>query len=253
LTGLRIGRLLILNQAEDIIRPNGTHSKGWNCICDCGNKTIKEHYSLLSGNTKSCGCLHSELAKERGKLNKKCNKYELSGEYGVGYTSKGEEFYFDLEDFNIINDYYWYKKKDTGYIAAVIDGKQIYQHRFIMRCPPSYEVDHIFHVQYDNRKSNLRVVTHGDNLKNIKSPINNTSGFVGVSYCKSKKKWRAYITNNLRRIHLGYFQNFEDAVNIRKEAEEKYFGEYSYNRSINRNNIKQFNEGGDENIRSRQL
>ena len=36
---------------------------------------------------------------------------------------------------------------------------------------------------------------------------------------------------NYKTIHLGYFVNFEDAVQARKEAEEKYFGEFSYEKS----------------------
>ena len=36
------------------------------------------------------------------------NKYNIGGEFGIGYTSKGEEFYFDLDDYDKIKDYCWY-------------------------------------------------------------------------------------------------------------------------------------------------
>jgi hypothetical protein len=39
----------------------------WNCICDCGNKTIVSGSALRSGNTKSCGCLKSKGIKEYNK------------------------------------------------------------------------------------------------------------------------------------------------------------------------------------------
>ena len=39
------------------------------------------------------------------------NVYDLSGEYGIGYTLKGEEFYFDLEDYDKIKDYCWHINK----------------------------------------------------------------------------------------------------------------------------------------------
>lgn len=48
---------------------------------------------------------------------KKKNTYDLSGEYGIGYTEKGECFYFDLSDYNKIKDYYWRISKQ-GYIVA---------------------------------------------------------------------------------------------------------------------------------------
>ena len=55
--------------------------------------------NLKSGSTKSCGCLAKEI---RSKIHKKYNQYDLSGEYGIGWTSNtNEEFYFDLEDFYV--------------------------------------------------------------------------------------------------------------------------------------------------------
>jgi len=29
-----------------------------------------------------------------------------------------------------------------------------------------------------------------------------------------------------KQIHLGYYDDFDEAVQVRKEAEEKYYGEY---------------------------
>lgn len=66
-----------------------------------------------------------------------------------------------------------------------------------------------------------------------KSLLNtNSSGVTGVGYRKSSDTWRARITVNKKSIYLGDFKNFEDAVNVRKQAEEKYFGEYSYDNSL---------------------
>lgn len=62
--------------------------------------------------------------------------------------------------------------------------------------------------------------------------LNNTSGVTGVSKNANKKRWRAYITINKKRIHLGTFDLFEDAVNARKEAEEKYYNKYEMTGSI---------------------
>lgn len=59
----------------------------------------------------------------------------------------------------------------------------------------------------------------------------NTSGVTGVSFNKKSDKWEAYIGIDNKRIHLGKFNDFEDAVSARKEAEEKYFGEWSYDNS----------------------
>ena len=50
----------------------------------------------------------------------------------------------------------------------------------------------------------------------------NTSGKTGVSYNKEKNMWTAYITVNYKTKYLGDYTNFNDAVNVRKEAEKKY-------------------------------
>jgi hypothetical protein len=94
-------------------------------------------------------------------------------------------------------------------------------------------VDHINGNKADNRKNNLRLVTASQNLMNTKLRSDNTSGYKGVYYNKKNNKRYARITVNKKIINLGSFKNKEDAIKIRKDAEEKYFGEYSYNNSRN--------------------
>lgn len=91
---------------------------------------------------------------------------------------------------------------------------------------PQYneDVDHINHHKYDNRKFNLRNTTRSQNARNR----------TALGICRHKKtgRYEAYITVDYKRIYLGIYDNLEDAIAARKEAEEKYFGEYSYNNSI---------------------
>ncbi len=42
----------------------------WKCVCECGNTTSPTCSSLVSGNTKSCGCLHREFVSELGRKGK---------------------------------------------------------------------------------------------------------------------------------------------------------------------------------------
>lgn len=164
------------------------------------------------------------------------NKYDLSGEYGVGYTTKNEEFYFDLEDYDLIKDYCWYKDAH-GYISSKYDGKRILMHRLLMGTnDANIIIDHVNHIRIDNQKTNLRIVNKSQNAMNHRILRNNTSGVTGVSQRKSNKKWRARITVNNKQIYLGQFNSFEDAVSARKKAEDKYFGEYSYDNSMALNN-----------------
>lgn len=67
LTGRRFGKLTVIKRAYDYIRPSGQHEIQWLCQCDCGNTTVVHRSSLLSGDTKSCGCLRNELSSKRTK------------------------------------------------------------------------------------------------------------------------------------------------------------------------------------------
>ena len=60
LTGKRFGRLVVIERAEDYIRPNGQHAIQWRCKCDCGNEKITNSYSLTKGKCTSCGCARTE-------------------------------------------------------------------------------------------------------------------------------------------------------------------------------------------------
>ena len=61
------------------------------------------------------------------------------------------------------------------------------------------------------------------NLLTAKLSSANTTGEKGVYLNKKSGRWRATICFKKRQIHLGYFANKQDAINARKEAEEKYF------------------------------
>ena len=52
---------------------------------------------------------------------------------------------------------------------------------------------------------------------------NNTSGVPGVDWLAKKQRWRASICFKGRRHYLGCYQNFDDAVQARKQAEEELF------------------------------
>ena len=196
LTGRTFGRLTVLEQTDDRILGRGEHIAQWLCECSCSdkNKVIVSGYNLKKKNgTRSCGCLQRERAIE---INKKYNKYDLSGEYGIGYTSNtDEEFYFDLEDYDKIKDYTWYVRvNNQGYkeLLAKYNNKTIKMHWIIY----GKYCDHKNLSTLDNRKENLRDATSSQNSMNQHKQSNNTSGFIGVSFDKETNKWVAYININ---------------------------------------------------------
>ena len=231
LTGQKFGRLTVIEQVDDYISPKGQHQSQWLCECDCADKTklVVRGYSLITRGTLSCGCLFKEQCVRNEKNNKKYNVYDLTGDYGIGYTSKGENFYFDLEDYDKIKNYCWCVDSQ-GYIKS----GNIFLHRIIMNSPSvRFDIDHKHgkNTRHDNRKSNLRIATRNQNSMNKERQSNNISGVTGVSYDKSRNKWIARLIFE-GKCHSKRFINFEDAVAQRKEWENTYFGEFSYDNSM---------------------
>lgn len=61
--GKRFGKLIAVRQVDDYIAPNGNRHKKFMCKCDCGKTTLTLKDHLVSGKTKSCGCLRKEASK----------------------------------------------------------------------------------------------------------------------------------------------------------------------------------------------
>ena len=93
--------------------------------------------------------------------------------------------------------------------------------------PEGMEVDHINGNSLDNRKSNLRICTHKENVRNQKLSAANTSGYRGVSWNKASKKWEAYIKVNQKRIYLGKFVDILDAARAYAKKAKECFGEFA--------------------------
>lgn len=219
LEGLSFGHLYVVERAPDYIDYTGRTRIRWRCLCDCGRCVDVFQENLISGNSKTCGnCLYE-------------NTWEATDDYVIGRTIHGESFLVDKKDWQRVNQYYWYPNAE-GYYLTVSNGKAIRLHRFIMGASARMIVDHINHDLSDNRRCNLRCVDRTQNGENKKLRVDSTSGCPGVWYRKDNGKWRVSITVNGKRINLGHYGSFDDAVAARKAAEEKYFGEYSYDNSI---------------------
>lgn len=234
LTGRVFGKLTVIKQGPDLYQ-GGTRRAAWYCKCSCGNPELLliSGDSLRGSHTKSCGCVHKETCS----LN---NTYDLSGEYGICRMKDDKEFLFDLEDYNLIKQYTWHCVSH-GYVGTTINyydennirrGRSLLLHRLIMGVEDiewkEKVVDHIDGNIYDNRKINLRIVSQQQNSMNHKIAKNNTSNATGVSFYKKNNKWGAHIKVNDKFVFLGLYEHFDDAVKARREAEDKYYGEFSY-------------------------
>jgi len=143
----------------------------------------------------------------------------------------------DDEDMDLIR-YRWHVKREskTSYAARNMPGTYgkvtVRMHREIIERVLNRQlqngeiVDHVNRDGLDNRRANLRICNHAQNLCNTQAPTNNSSGYKGVSFKKPTQKWQASIGYNGKKHFLGYYETALEAHEAYTEAAKTLFGEF---------------------------
>lgn len=105
--------------------------------------------------------------------------------------------------------------------------RSLYMHRLILNPPNEKYTDHVNGNKLDNRKENLRVCDRHQNMYNMKTPSNNTSGYKGVFLSDSGKKWRSRIIFKHKKINLGTFDTPQQAALAYNKAAKVYAGVFA--------------------------
>lgn len=145
------------------------------------------------------------------------NKYAIVDDEDYISLSKHKWFSYRIQ-----SEYFYAGRKNIGNSSRTIA-----MHRIIMNAPKGMDVDHINHDTLDNRKCNLRVCTHAQNLANSRIAKNNKSGYKGVSFNAKELRWRANIRVNNKPMLLGVFKSKLEAARVYNEAAKKYFGKFA--------------------------
>lgn len=139
----------------------------------------------------------------------------------------------DDEDYNRVKDIRWYAHKGK----YAYNTKHGFLHRLIMNVTDgNLFVDHINHDTFDNRRSNLRVVTKQQNAFNKVAHVKSSTGFKGVQadrrFSKRLKKYtykyKTCLYLNGKRHYFGTFSTPIEAARRYNEIAPLYFGEYAY-------------------------
>lgn len=96
-------------------------------------------------------------------------------------------------------------------------------HKYITDSPSNEVLDHKDRDKLNCIRENLMVADKKINSINRDLQSNSTTGYKGISIDKRRNKYRAYIKVNGKQISLGYYEKIEDAIEVRKEGELKYF------------------------------
>lgn len=136
------------------------------------------------------------------------------------YNRKCEEIArakIDKDDLEKVKGYKWYLNS-CGYVVTKIGNKSLELHQLVLGIKQGFMIDHRNTDTLDNRKQNLRHCTNSQNQMN-----KNAKGY----FLNQKKKWQVQIMVNKKSIRLGCFLREEEAKEVRKQAELKYFGEFA--------------------------
>ncbi|MAE82815.1 MAG: hypothetical protein CMB80_08785 [Flammeovirgaceae bacterium] len=145
-------------------------------------------------------------------------------------TPKGEKILVDREDLPMLRQYKWRTNANADrsskpYVYASNKGVLIFMHKLLMRPPKGMIVDHINGDVLDNRKSNLRVCTQKQNLKNRLPNRNCVVRAKGVHICNGK--FRASIKSDNKRYDLGSYTEEIHAAIAYNVAAKILHGEFA--------------------------
>lgn len=211
--GKKFGRFTILKRVKNA---TGSRRSRWLCLCECGNNHITTGELLRNGGSKSCGCLKIEAGYKKGKEKFK-HGHTIGGrtkEYSIwkGIRSrcfnKNSKAYPNYGGRGIIicdkwkNDF----KAFLGDMGRIPKDKS--------------SIDRI-NNNGNYEPGNCRWSTPLEQNRNKRLSKLNKSGVSGVTWYKLRSQWVSKLYIQDKRIHLGYFDRKEDAIQAKKEAEKK--------------------------------
>lgn len=210
-------------------------------LCEICNSDEHVCYNVIT-NKYLCGrhrCQISEYGRILEKTQFDSNKIIIYDTYAeiilenIKYKEVGRAL-ISLDKLDLIRNYKWHLRNDK-YVETKVKRQNILLHMLIMK--DKYNInteqpDHINRNRMDNRNENLRISTLSQNGANKGISIRNTSGIIGVTWDKNRDKWKVMITYQHKHMNIGRYDNFEDAVFARLEAEKKHFGEFAPQRHL---------------------
>ena len=168
----------------------------------------------------------------RSRARKPPSHIEIIGNEAVVTLTKGLTAVIDAADVPLVSGYYWSALINVyyghAYAVRFQSGKAILMHRVLLDAPKGLQVDHIDGDGLNNRRANIRLCTPNLNQANRAVERRNRIGAKGVSISRTGRRFKASITPNGKKIHLGSFATKQEAAAAYKGAARVLWGNFTY-------------------------
>lgn len=200
IAGQRFGMLTAVRKVESVNRRTM-----WLCRCDCGSETVVQKQALKEGRIKNCGCVQP--------VTKTSAYKDLSGHTFGRLTALCPTSRRDSK-----GSVYWKCRCSCGNETEASEDSLVSGNTVSCGCRKQ-------EIQ-DNLRNTLTFVdgTCIDFLRSRKHRSDNKSGFRGVFQIGNR--YRVNIGFQGKRYYLGLYENFEEAVGARLDAEKELYENY---------------------------
>lgn len=214
MVGYKIGRLTVVSEAYKY-----KSAYYWNCICECGNKTVVLGISLRRKRepTQSCGCLNAERTRE---VNTK------HGLHGTRIASIHQDMKSRCTN---PNNTYYYNYGGRGITlcdewgSLAVFGEWALSHGYT----EGLTIERL-DVNKGYSPENCKWIPSSEQKFNKRYPARNTSGYPGVRFNKKYRNYAAALWHDGKSKHLGTYATFDEALVVRRDYELKVYGRYLF-------------------------
>ena len=213
-TGFSFGNFVVIERTNILTKKGFLHK----CRCKCGNIVEIPTNYMRKGYKMDCGC----QKENRVNHNKKYNRIEIEGDIAKIYFFNSNKFaMIDVEDIDKIKNLCFYNR-EKNYPTAYLKGEKVRLHNIILPNEnKKLVIDHINRNPLDNRKCNLRIVTHAQNMRNTKLFKTNTTGYKHISFCKKSQLYRVAFEIDHKYHYVGSYRDLETAVQKLEEYKKE--------------------------------